>query len=58
MFELHNVGEVCHTFLSIIPHIQANGTECTQTDGRTDGRTDTQSENSMSATFTPFTWRT
>jgi len=36
MFELHTVGEVCHTFLSVIPHIQTNGTECSQTDGWTD----------------------
>jgi len=38
MFELRTVGEVCHTFLSVIPHIQTNGTECSQTDGRTDGQ--------------------
>jgi len=53
MFELRTVGEVCHTFLSIIPPIQTNGTECTQTDGHTH-----ESENIVSASFTPFTWRT
>ena len=39
MFELRTVGEVCHTFLSVIPFIETNGTDCAQTDGRTDGRT-------------------
>jgi len=39
MFELRTVDKVCHTFLSVIPPIQTNGTECSQTDGRTNGRT-------------------
>jgi len=44
MFELRTMGKVCHTFLSVIRHIQTNGTECAQTNRRTD-----KTENIMSA---------